>query len=551
MNINKSFQLAVGYYQTGKLYQSESLCRQIIRTQPNHVDALNLLGLVCYCLANYDCAIHYIKRALEFNPINAEAYTNLGNAFRDKGQPDQAITCYEKAINLKPHIAMPYNNMGCVLQEKGQLNDAISYYQKALKVDPFLSFAYNNMGAALQEKNQLDDAISYYQKAVKLNPNFADAYNNLGLVFQKKGQLDDSISYYQRAVKLNPKKADIYFDFGNVLKDKGKIDEAIICYQKAIQLNPDYVNAYFNLGNALQDKGKIDEAVICYQKATSVMKLSIAIIVKNEEKCLRDCLESVKDADEIVVVDTGSTDKTVEIAKEYTDKILYFEWIDDFSKARNFAKDCCTGDWILSVDADHIIETSIDNIKKVCAELEELGERVGLVKSQIHWREVLYKNDKDIEWVGAVHECLNVRAKVKTDVRRTCNYSENHYKDPDRNLRILLAGEKTTRTKFYLGKEYFEKKKYDEAIKWMEAYLKEGIWIPEIGEAYLVIAKANWFTNNGNEARKACLKAIRHNPDFKEALLLMSEMTYEPLKTHWKRLAGNATNQDVLFIRNN
>ena len=49
--------IAVGYYQTGNLHQSESLCKQIVRKKPNHVDALNLLGLVCYCLANYDCAM--------------------------------------------------------------------------------------------------------------------------------------------------------------------------------------------------------------------------------------------------------------------------------------------------------------------------------------------------------------------------------------------------------------------------------------------------------------------------------------------------------------
>jgi protein O-GlcNAc transferase len=270
MDIDNSFQLAVDYYQNGNFHQAESLCRQIISEQHNHVDALNLLGLVCYCLSNYDHAIHCITSALELNPINAEAYINLGNAFRAKGQPDQAITFYEKAINLNLNIAMPYNNIGSVLQEKGQLDEAISYYQKALHYDPYLSFAYHNMGAALQEKKQLDEAISYYQKAVKLNPNFADTYNNLGIIFQKKGQLDEAISCYQKVIELNPKKADIYFNLGNVLKGKGKIDEAIIHYQKAVQLNPDYVVAYYNLGKIYQDANKLDQAKSYYQKAVLI-----------------------------------------------------------------------------------------------------------------------------------------------------------------------------------------------------------------------------------------------------------------------------------------
>lgn len=81
--------------------------------------------------------------------------------------------------------------------------------------------------------------------------------------------------------------------------------------------------------------------------------LSIAMIVKDEEAMLGACLDSVKAiADEIVIVDTGSVDKTVEVAKNYTDKVYSYLWQDDFSAARNFAIDQCCCDWILFLDAD-------------------------------------------------------------------------------------------------------------------------------------------------------------------------------------------------------
>ncbi len=81
--------------------------------------------------------------------------------------------------------------------------------------------------------------------------------------------------------------------------------------------------------------------------------LSLCMIVKNEEKHLARCLSSVKDvADEIVIVDTGSTDKTIEIAESFSAKIFHFDWVNDFSAARNFALSKCTGDWILYLDAD-------------------------------------------------------------------------------------------------------------------------------------------------------------------------------------------------------
>lgn len=84
------------------------------------------------------------------------------------------------------------------------------------------------------------------------------------------------------------------------------------------------------------------------------MNLSVVIITHNEEDNIRDCLESVKWADEIVVVDSFSTDKTVEIAREYTDKIIQREW-DGYGAQKQFALEQTTSDWVLSVDADERI----------------------------------------------------------------------------------------------------------------------------------------------------------------------------------------------------
>jgi len=85
--------------------------------------------------------------------------------------------------------------------------------------------------------------------------------------------------------------------------------------------------------------------------------LSVCMIVKNEERFLAQCLESVKDvADEIIVVDTGSTDRTVEIARRYTDRVYFHPWNDSFSEARNYSLSYATGDWILQIDADEELE---------------------------------------------------------------------------------------------------------------------------------------------------------------------------------------------------
>ena len=91
--------------------------------------------------------------------------------------------------------------------------------------------------------------------------------------------------------------------------------------------------------------------------------ISVCMIVKNEEKYLNQCLNSVKSfADEIIVVDTGSTDKTKDIAKEFTDKIFIFQWIDDFSAARNFALEKARKEWVFIIDADEFVNQNPKDI---------------------------------------------------------------------------------------------------------------------------------------------------------------------------------------------
>ena len=103
------------------------------------------------------------------------------------------------------------------------------------------------------------------------------------------------------------------------------------------------------------------------EKRDCKYQLSIAMIVKNEERILRQCLEALqplRDAIscELIITDTGSTDSTIEIAKEFTDTFLEFEWCDDFSAARNTGINASDGSWILVIDADEVFDESIINI---------------------------------------------------------------------------------------------------------------------------------------------------------------------------------------------
>ena len=103
------------------------------------------------------------------------------------------------------------------------------------------------------------------------------------------------------------------------------------------------------------------------------MKLSAALIVKNEKDHIQTVLTSIQGVDEIVVCDTGSTDNTVELAKRYTDKVFVdYVWNDDFAEARNHALSKCTGDWVLSIDGDEILEEDgVEKIRNIISQAKE------------------------------------------------------------------------------------------------------------------------------------------------------------------------------------
>ena len=128
--------------------------------------------------------------------------------------------------------------------------------------------------------------------------------------------------------------------------------------------------------------------------------ISLCMITKNEERYLEQCLNSVKEiVDEIIIVDTGSTDKTKEIAKKFKAKIIDFKWIDDFSAARNESLKHAAKDWILVLDADEVIEKN--DFKKIKNAVE--NSENDLAGFQLEQRSYLnnffegaLKNDSDI-----------------------------------------------------------------------------------------------------------------------------------------------------------
>lgn len=287
--------------------------------------------------------------------------------------------------------------------------------------------------------------------------------------------------------------------------------------------------------------------------------IGVCLIVKNEEAVLERCLESIKGADAIFIADTGSSDKTVDIAKKFTDKVYTdFKWCDDFSKARNFIKSKCTTDYILSIDADEYchdfskVRRTIESGDEDCWNVKMIQ---GNVQPEQHfYYPRLFKNAPHLFWVGAIHNSLNISARRDSDVEITFEFSPAHALDPDRALRILEKevkekGDTAPREMYYLGREYWYKQRFQECTATFGRYVQIAHWNAEKADAFLIMARAYSTQGLDEDARDACLQAIKINPNFKEALLFMAAIVPDEHAAQWRRMAETANNTNILFKR--
>lgn len=239
--------------------------------------------------------------------------------------------------------------------------------------------------------------------------------------------------------------------------------------------------------------------------------VSLAMIVRDSSKTLEKCLSSIRPAvDEIIVVDTGSVDNTMEIARKYADKVFTFKWIDDFAAARNFAFSKIktpygfwvdSDDYMLPEDVAKMKALDLTNIDTVIGQYHYAHDEFGKVMCIVP-RERIVRMSLNPTWHEEIHEYLDILGR-----QYISDFAIQHNKQhgtSDRNLKILERIVKRDPSKhrnvFYLGKEYYDSGKSDEALVWLEKFVNmPGSWWEDVYRAYMDIGLI--YLNKGNEEK--------------------------------------------------
>jgi predicted O-linked N-acetylglucosamine transferase (SPINDLY family) len=268
--ISGALAMAIRHRQAGRLAAAEQICRRILQAEPDHADALHLLGLLAHQLGRYAAAVDYLGRAAELRPQAAACQVNLAAAYGALGKLDEVVACCRRALAIDPNYAEAHNNLGNALRAQGKPEESMACYRRALELRPNSAQAQNNLGVALQDRGEGAEAIARFRRALELRPDFAEAHNNLANALKDQGKLDEAVACYRRALQLKPDYAEARFNLAGALGCQGKLDEAVQGYRRALELRPDYAAARSNLGNILQALGQHGEAMELFRQATGL-----------------------------------------------------------------------------------------------------------------------------------------------------------------------------------------------------------------------------------------------------------------------------------------
>ncbi len=400
---------------------------------------------------------------------------------------DEAETEFEKILGSMGKTnalrLQVLNYAAICAYQNSHIDRAFEWANESFDIMPAQAFANFILGEIYYQRQDIPHALEAYlnmQKAAENPSNTAllagdyqiapeQMHWRIGRCLLAINELQDAAAEFEKGLKLAPANPFCMVGIANVAFKTKKYDEAKKILEIALQYNPQHTE----IVDFIREVDEKIHASNIRKAASNTMQtapdaaplLSLCMIVKNEEKMLEGCLQSVDGVvDEIIIVDTGSTDKTVDIARRYNAQVKHFQWIDDFSAARNESIKYATGKWILYLDADerltaqshaqirHLLDTAAPETGAYFCLIESDHYKLdGSSEKHSGGYPRLFRNlgYPDVKFAGRVHEQIspsiiaNNKAMLMSEiVIEHLGYNLTHeemHRKVQRNYRMLLA----------------------------------------------------------------------------------------------------------------
>jgi len=250
------------------------------RKNDDHYDRL---GVNYLDNGQYNYAIDALKKAVKFNPSNAEAHFNLGRAYKRGGMDEKARAEFSISTRINPEIfnecvkkyreeidyeltdTQNYSELGNAYAEKGMIDDAIDAYKKVISIEPENARAHYSLGTLYSKKGMYTEAADEFWMAVEIDPDMSEVHYNLGLIYYRQGMFEKAIAEYQATLKLLPeaqgkKRSGVHYKLGLAYHDNKMFSDAISELNKAVELMPEDSRIHNQLSVVYKKAGMFKQA---------------------------------------------------------------------------------------------------------------------------------------------------------------------------------------------------------------------------------------------------------------------------------------------------
>ncbi len=251
----------VRFHQSGRLDRAAVLYEKVLRKQPDHPDALHLLGLVADTAGDHERALDLMTRAVTVNDENAAYHNSRGTVFLALGRTEEAAGSFRRALELNPAYPEAHNNLGNALQDRGRFDEALSCYKMAVHFNPRYAEAHCNRGKALRMLGDRREAVAAHRRALELRPEYVKAHRYLGEVLWDLGDLDGAREAFERALELDPKDADTCVALAVFFERSSRLEDGLTMAERALRIKPGDLQAQVAAAKCERRLGREQDAL--------------------------------------------------------------------------------------------------------------------------------------------------------------------------------------------------------------------------------------------------------------------------------------------------
>jgi FkbM family methyltransferase len=546
----KAIEKGTKLYQTGQLNRAVEVFLEGIGLSPDDKSIYFQLAEILINAKQYKDAIDVMGEM----PLDEDDLKKLeltGYCKEGLGLTEEAQVFADRLLSFDPESAPALNLKGLLAFRQGDNQSAQDYFNHAIKSDPGYGDSYTNLGA-LQWELDPEQALHLFERAFILSPSINDIVMNYHSAISSLDQYQRAEQVFIEARTLYPYNQNIKYKLIDILLKQNKyveamqeIEGAIAAFGSDDEILPAASQVREILGSMTIDETKNKQDTV-----------SLCMIVKNEEAHLAKCLGSVKPiVDEMIVVDTGSSDGTKEIARVFGAKVYDHLWTGDFSEARNYSISKASGHWTFHLDADEMI-SAIDynafkkiikhaksnpvayvfNTRNYTMNTNLMGWNANDGKfykeeSGTGWTSSkkvrLFPKDSRIQYEYPVHELVEPSLQRASIAMKKCDIPIHHYGKLDgersarksevyyemgRNKLTELENDPAALRELAVQTEILGK--YEEAIELWQKYIAIQ---PDDPSAYVNMGISFYQLAKFGDVLKSSEQAIKLAPDMKEA----------------------------------